>query len=65
MCIRDRFAAATRLAWGQALLEKDAADGDGRARELLEGALGAGRELGITRVERRAEALLAGATRTT
>ena len=57
------FAAATRLAWGHALLEKDAADGDGQARELLEGALAAGRELGITRVERRAEALLAGATR--
>ena len=57
------FAAATRLAWGHALLKKDAADGDGRARELLERALADGRELGITRVERRAEALLAGATR--
>jgi hypothetical protein len=55
------FAACTRLSWGQALLESDGAGDAERGREILNQALAAGRELGIPRVEGRAEKLLAGA----
>jgi tetratricopeptide (TPR) repeat protein len=52
------FVASTRLAWGQALLESDDPEDDERGRELLSQALSAGREMGIPRVENRAERLL-------
>jgi class 3 adenylate cyclase/tetratricopeptide (TPR) repeat protein len=55
------LAAWSRLAWGRSLIESEDPAEAARGRELLTEAQAAGRQLGVPRVEGRAEALLASA----
>ena len=52
------FLARTRVDWAHSLLAADAADGAGRAREMLEQALATAREHGCVTLESRAAAAL-------